>query len=432
MTIATGPAEPLWDLVEESLDESAFLWKRWEAELHSLTRSLNEVWSWTEDRMQGALDGVRAAGGSVMRTLEPALGGDDPALLSVAAHLLAAKTPPEARSLLATLLRDAAGPRLWAMVRGVEVADLDGSFAPVTAVLAAQSPEHSATLCRLKSFRRSAPARELDTALESKVPGHQVEALRAARHAPDGSLGRYLSLGLKSTDPSVRRASIETGIYRRWPQAWELAVQLTRERNPEAAPFLSLLASLGSAEEHAFIVAALRVPQLQQAGLFALGFIGTPEAVEICLAGMRDPNLARMAGEAYAAITGANLARDGLAAAESEEPPSLPPIEQDALDVDLVPAGPELWPVPDLEGVRAHWAGIRSGYSSGVRHLGGRPINLGVLMESIESGPMLRRPGLILEAAIRTAGRYDVEPRAFAHVQRRMMAAARATVGGTR
>ena len=36
-------AEPFPDLVDESLDEAAFLWRRWERELTSLTRSLDEI-----------------------------------------------------------------------------------------------------------------------------------------------------------------------------------------------------------------------------------------------------------------------------------------------------------------------------------------------------------------------------------------------------
>jgi hypothetical protein len=51
------------------------------------------------------------------------------------------------------------------------------------------------------------------------------------------------------------------------------------------------------------------------------------------------------------------------------------------------------------------------------------PVDLSVLVRAIESGPMLRRPDLIAELTIRSGGRYDVEPRAFAHTQRRMMLA---------
>ena len=428
MTAPLTKAEPFWDLVEESLDESAFLWKRWEAELLSLTRNLDEAWSWTEDRLQGALDGVRVSGARIVRVVETALAGDDSMLLSVAAHLLAAKSTLEARGALAAAMGEATGPRLSSLMRGIEVADLDGTFAPVTSVLSAKGPEHSAALCRLKSFRRAAPGRELADAFESKVPALQVEALRAARYAPDEVCARFFATGLKNDNATVRRAALESGIYRRWPQAWTLAVQLTREQNPESGPLLPLLAALGSADDHQLIVSSLRVPSLQRPGLFALGYIGTPEVVEICLAGMRDPKLARMAAEAYCAITGAVLDRDRLADAEPADESTPPPLETDRLDADLVPAAYELWPLPNVAAVRQHWANIRSRYASGVRHLGGRPINLSVIVDAVEAGPMLRRPGLILETAIRTAGRYEVEPRAFAHVQRRMMTNGRSAV----
>jgi uncharacterized protein (TIGR02270 family) len=187
---------------------------------------------------------------------------------------------------------------------------------------------------------------------------------------------------------------------------------------------------LGNADEHQAVIAALREPALQRDALFALGYIGTPEAVEICLAGMRDLKFARGAGEAYCAITGADLQRDNLAAAEPPDTASTPPLETDDLDADLVPAAYDLWPLPDVEAVRRHWTARKSSYSAGVRYFRGRPVDLSGLLVAIETGPMLRRPNLILEALVRTAGRYDVEPRAFAHVQRRMMVAGSAALAG--
>lgn len=430
MTASPTPPEPLWDLVEESLDEATFLWKRWEAELHSLGRNLDEVWSWTEDRLHGALDGVRVAGDGIASLVEPLLAGDDPAALTVCAHLLAAGSPGNARTLLATAIGDACGPRLWSMIRGIEVAALDGTFAPVTTVLATKGPEHSAALCRLRAFRRSTPARELADAFASNIPALQVEALRALGYAAGNSPGGYISAALKSDDPTVRRAAVECGVRRRLPNAWAEAVRLARERHPESGPFLALLAMLGDADEHQAVMAALREPALQRDALFALGYIGTPEAVEICLAGMRDPKFARGAGEAYCAITGADLQRDNLAAAEQSDIASPPPLETDNLDADLVPAAHDLWPLPDVEAVRRHWTTRKSSYSAGVRYFRGRPVDLSVLVAAIETSPMLRRPNLILEAMVRTAGQYDVEPRAFAHVQRRMMVAGRMVLAG--
>jgi len=432
MTPPLTASAPLPDLVEESLDEALFLWKRWEADLASLTRNLAAVVTWSEDRLQGALDGVRVSGHAIVRATSAALASSEPSRLSVVAHLLSARSPPEARAALAAALGAASGPRLWAMIRGVEVAVLDGTFTPVTAALANGGPERAAALCRLKAFRRAQPGPELARAFESGVPLLQVEALRAVALSAEESLSRFIQLGLKSGESSVRQAAISAGIRRGVAAAWDAAVALTHARDPEAAAFIALLAALGSAEEQQMVLAGLRVPALRQAALAALGHIGTPEAVEICLKGMQDPQLARSAAEAYCTITGAELQRDHLLAPQSADAESPPPLERDNLDADLVPPAHELWPLPDVAAVGRHWERIKPGYQAGVRYLLGRRADPAVLMEAIESGPMLRRPEWIAELAARTGGRYDVEPRAFAHVQRRMMSAARGALAHAR
>jgi uncharacterized protein (TIGR02270 family) len=429
-------AEPFWDLVAESLDEAAFLWKRWEGDLASPVRSLEDVRSWTEERLQGALDGVRVAGDGLVRLTGEGLESDDPARLAVCAHLLAAQFAArgdgviEARTRLAEVIREATGERLWHIIRGVEVAELDASFAPVTAVLSAGKPEHLAALCRLRAFRRSLPSRaphtfSIDAAFGSGDPTLQIEVLRVLRHVRDDSAAKSISVGLESDNAAVRGAAIACGVRQRHANAWDRVRKLTYERNPEVGSLLSLLAAVGTPEDAQLVVAALREPALQHAGLFALGYIGTPEAVGICLKAMADPRLARVAAEVYCTITGADLQRDRLIAPEPEEGASPPALAADPLDANLVPVAHDLWPLPDANGIHAHWQGIKEHYVSGVRHLYGRPVDLAVLVAGIESGPMLRRPDLITELTIRSGGRYDVEPRAFARVQRRMMIAGR-------
>jgi uncharacterized protein (TIGR02270 family) len=427
MNAVRTTAEPYWDLVEQSLEEAAFFWKRWEADLESLTRNLDEVWSWTEDRLHGALDGVRVADEKVVEVTAAALRGKDQSAVTAAAHVLAAQTPLRARDALATALREAKGATLASMARGIETAALDGSFAPVTAVLASAGPEHSALLCRIKRFRRVSPGRELLDALESGIAPLQAEALRSLAHAEDEALAaHHLAWGLKSDDREVRCAAMQTGIRRREPASWQAAVQLAEARNPECAPLLPSLAALGSPGEQQLVIGALREPSLQRAGLFAIAYVGTAEAVEICLAGMRDDGLARSAGEAYCAITGAELVRDGLAAPEPAAAASPPPLADDSLDADLVPAAAEQWPLPDLPAVRRHWQGVQRQFAQGVRHWGGRPASLAALADALERGPMLRRADLALELAARTGGKYDLETRAFAPAQRSMMQTARA------
>jgi uncharacterized protein (TIGR02270 family) len=431
MSAARPSSEPLRGLVEESFEEAAFLWKRWNADLESLTRNLEAVWSWSEDRLHGALDGVRVGGAQMLPLAASALSGTDLSQAVVAAHLLAAPGPSDASELLITALRAASGPRLRALMQGIAPAELDGSFAPVARALAAQGPEHAAALCRLKAFHRSRLGAEVGTAFDSGIASVQAETLRALALSGEDAQLRYVEVGLESEHPGVRQAAIETGIRRRLERAWQCACDLAHRRSAESASLLRLLALLGSPDEQQSVVEALREPALRQVGVFALGYIGTPQAAEICLSAMRDPALARWAAEAYCAITGAELARDHLSAAEPDTD-GLPPLAQDDLDASLVPRQSDLWPTPDADAVHRHWSGIKARYTSGVRHLLGRPVSLDTLAWALEHGPMLRRSDLALELHARTAGQYDVETRAFTRVQRQMLARGRAQLSVAR
>src|SRR5262245_1838836 len=169
MSTSNAKIDPLPDLIDESLDEATFLWQRWEAELSSPHRNLDEIWDWTEDRLAGALDGVRVAPDAKPESmLAGALASDDSLRQTVLASAPATAPARNARQLLASAVRDASGPQLAACIRGMEVANLDGSFAPVSKVLTSSGPEHSAALCRLKAFRRATLGTELQTAFESR------------------------------------------------------------------------------------------------------------------------------------------------------------------------------------------------------------------------------------------------------------------------
>jgi uncharacterized protein (TIGR02270 family) len=418
---------PFRDLMDESLDEAHFLWQRWEQELTSLTRSLDEIESWTEDRLQGALDGIRIAEGSELdELLAPSLAGDNPHHIAVAAHILCVSKSPHSRALLSETVRAATGPKLEAMVRGFELAELDGGFAPVTAAMLAGSPEHRALLCSLKAFRRATLGQELVDTYESKIPALQARALKAAAYLSSERVDAWIKAGLESDASDVRIAAIQTGIRRRNSNAWQAAVQLVRMAHGEAAHLLPLVAMFGSAQEQQAVFAATEAAPLKKVAVQALGALGTRAAVELCLKHMGDEALARTAGEAYCAITGAELERDGLSAEERDEP--APDFESDDLDANLVPSATDTWPLPDVEKISAHWSNVQARFAPDVRHLGGRPTDLKTLAAAIEFGPMLRRSEWLFEIAVRTYGKFDVEPRAFAAQQRRMLAASKGHV----
>jgi uncharacterized protein (TIGR02270 family) len=413
--------EPLPDLIDESFEEASFLWSRWEADLSSISRNLDEVWTWTEDRLGGALDGVQLASDAILERLtRSAVDEGERNALSVCGHVLATAAAPSARALLGDVLRAATGDKLRALMRGIEVAPLDGSFAPITKTLTRHSPEHAAALARLKAFRRAELGGELATAYESNVTNLQVDALRAARQLPAQYAAAWVDAGLKHDDPGVRLAAIETGIRQRIPNAWAAALAAVRQPRREFAALLPRVAMLGGDAEHQLIFAALAKPAVQRAAIWALGNIGSRDAAAYCIAALKHPELARSAGEAYCAITGADLGRDRLTMAEPDEP--APAFEADDLDANLVPAPEEQWPLPGPELIRQHWNDHQARFQNGVRYVQGQPASLDALMRAVESGPMLRRPDYLFELYVRSGGKYDVEPRTTRAVQRRMMA----------
>jgi uncharacterized protein (TIGR02270 family) len=421
--------QPFRDLQDESLDEAQFLWRRWRQELQSPTRNLREIYSWTEDRLQGTLDGVRIGSPSELEaTLGPALLGDDATTATIAAHILAVVPTTNGRALLCGAVRQATGPKLNALIEGFAVAELDGSFAPVVGVLSKTSPEHLAALCTLKAFRRATLGQELVDTYESKVPALQTRALQAAAFLSSERVDAWIKAGLEHSDKNVRTASIVTGIRRRNTQAWSAATQLVRMSHVDAGALLNYVAMFGSASEQQAVLAAVDHPELNKAATRALSVVGTREAIERCLHAMRNEALARLAGEAYCAITGAELERDKLAAKDPADDVTPPTFEEDDLNANLVPSAEALWPLPNIDAVQRHWSSIQSGFRPDVRYVRGQPCDVRALIGMIETAPMLHRPEWIFEVTVRTQGQYDVEPLAFLRQQQAMMQASRARV----
>jgi uncharacterized protein (TIGR02270 family) len=420
--------EPFFDLIEESFDEAAFLWRRWETELTSLTRNLQEIYLWTEDRLHGALDGVRVGGARGVDSATRELESDEAERVTVATAILASVAEPRALEAVAAALRAAEGQRLAAMLRGLELLGSDQALRAAASVLAEPGPARAGALCRLKFFRRVAPGDELATAFESNVAEVQVEAVRAAQLLSPDSSKQWITSALNSDHAAVRYNAVESGLYLRIDEAWKTATQMASLRVPAAGPYLKLLAIFGTADEHEPVYAALRVPELQLPAIWALGHIGSVRAADACVSGMRHEPIARACGEAYCWITGADLERDTLAA--EERLPDAPAFEDDDLEVNLVPPPEALWPLPDSDAVKTHWLARRSAWPENVRHIRGQTLNGETLLSTMETGPMIRRADIALELRVKTRGRYDVEARAFTGRQRQMMMASRAAVSG--
>ncbi len=130
-----------------------------------------------------------------------------------------------------------------------------------------------------------------------------------------------------------------------------------------------------------------------------------------------DAKLARLAGEAFSAITGVPVDGELLAAPAADE--DLPPLDEDDLDEDLDPGPQGELPVPEAWALEHWWRREAKRFDPAARYVGGRPFAPEVLLEAFLSAPMRRRRLLGLELAVRSRRDYWVETGDWASEQLR-------------
>jgi uncharacterized protein (TIGR02270 family) len=115
------------------------------------------------------------------------------------------------------------------------------------------------------------------------------------------------------------------------------------------------------------------------------------------------PDLARLAGQTFAHVTGIDLEYHDL---DMDEPE----VAEEDVDADAeqeAPADPDAGlPVPDPDRLRKYWASVRHNYVAGSRYLNGQPISLSVELENtLRSGMQPQRRAAALELSRATPGR---------------------------
>jgi uncharacterized protein (TIGR02270 family) len=409
---AQGPV--LWDVVEEHLDEAAFLSGQWEAALASPRRTLASVAAGPEERLRAHLDGLLVAGPAARgRLLDPALAGDDAGKVFAAALAFLESPGRECFDRVATRL-DAAAP----VVRALELARRPGIDRELLALAASGDPRRVAAALDALAFRRvPVPPEIVLQAGAAQAVAVRPAALRAARLAGPRVLG-FVDRALASPVAAVRDAALETGLVLGLRSAWTACQKAAAARQAGARFPLLALALGGEASDADAIVAALAVEELRPAALFALGFTGRVVAADACLAHLRDADVGRLAAEAFSAITG--LAIEGEYRAAEPPPQAEPvPLEQEDLDADLVPGPEAALPLPAAEAVEAWWKGARARFDARTRYLAGKPYDAGSALAAFVAGPMRRRHAVGLDLAIRSKGEYAVQTRGWAADQLR-------------
>jgi uncharacterized protein (TIGR02270 family) len=421
------------DVVEESFEESTFLWRRWEQFLDGHEHNLDEIVFWLEDRLRGALNGVIVAGDAAIDSLlEPALSSDSNAQVAVAAFCLSRLRSPQATDALTRALASLPRPALTGVIRGIEVGGDDDLVREFAAMLQTGEAGAKAAILDLHSTRGLDVGPILREFLRAEEPEVRAAAARAARHGDAQVMAPALSWLLKDHNAPVLAAAAESGLYFSVPGAWTTLLSMDVDELVLSGPRpLYALAASGASDGSDRLMSLVDAKPHRRNAVFALGISGRRNDAELCLeilSSTVDPRLLRVAAESFCTITGLDLEVDGFVLSEAELPP--PDLKDDDLDADLVPTCDDDLPLPDVAGVIRWWNQHRDRFGEGLRFHRGQPVTASGLWTSLKEGRARRREAIAFELALRSRGALRVNTRVFAAEQHRQMSTFATLPGG--
>lgn len=406
----------MMDVFEEHLEEATWLWTQWERALVAPDYDLAET-AELEARLLAHLGGLVEGGAPVAESLlRPELESEERARVCAVCFVLLAKAVPDD---LRALVRGAGPQQQAAVRRALELCGQERLDAVLSPLLAVEDAEVKATALEALVFRSDVQDSVLSSFLLSEDARVRIAALRGLRELPRLEPRNPLPQALSSAHPGIRDAAIELGLTLGAREAWD-ACRKAVEAGDKHAREPMVLWALGCEEaELGLLTALLRVPERRTEALWALGFSGRVSAAEACLEwmGEKDTEVARLAGEAFCAISGLRL--EGANVLLPEEAPEEPiPLEQEDLGADLVPRPEDDLPRPAAESVARWWHEARGRFTRGTRYLMGHPFNADVLLAALERGPMRRRHVMARELALRSRRTLSIPTRALTGRQR--------------
>jgi uncharacterized protein (TIGR02270 family) len=399
------PNEPLPRVVGEHFSEASFLWEMRCRMARSPVDTLAQLERW-DRRLEAHVDGLRLAGEAGWARVEEEL------------EILAAR---EAFTSAVVALELGSRAHLSQVLEQVGDSELHHKAVisalgwtaehRVAGVLEQLARSEEPAVCRIGiagyAIHRRDPGLALRRALASEDTRLQARALRAV-----GELGRGEWL------PLVRPhlAAEEEGC--RFAAAWSSALL----GESAAVPVLCALAEARGAWAEAACDMAVRSmqmstaqrwlsrldqqPQLRRLAIVGSAALGSPARVPWLVEMMQVPHLARVAGEAFSSITGAELSEHLLASGPPEDSP-------DDADEEL--------PFPEPRAVEAWWAQRHQDFHPEARYLQGRPMSLEGLRGVLQQGRQRERRAAAVELALRRPGQPLFETRAPASRQRRWL-----------
>lgn len=414
-------------IVAQYADELAFLWTVRRRAVASPKYTLSSLAS-LDERLEAHRDGLRLAAdlgwAACQRNLENAAGGELFAL-----SLLAFESGNRERMSQAVTAAAVSDDAREGLVAALAWLGPDLVWPWIVRLIGAKEPWHRVTGIAAAAMRREDPGPALANALQAPDAPVRAGALRAS-----GELKRLDLL------PHLRRLVDEDDEACRFWAAWSLTLMepraglrhLTRwvDREDELGRIAlgTCFRAMHPEEGKEWIRTMAQDPEWLRRAVTAVGVLGDPASVPWLIVQMQTPTLARVAGEAFAVITGIDLEEHELDAdaPAGNESATSDGVDQAAADVDeAVDERDAHLAVPSAEKVADWWRQHEHEFQRGLRYLAGRTAEAPALRDVLRRGRQPLRAAAALQLTLLDQEAPYFEVRGRASFQRQLLASGR-------
>lgn len=402
-------------------EEAPFLWGQRRLAVEEAHYTLDALVR-LDDRLRGHLEGLRVDPEAGQRHVRHALATLDTGVVFMAGALAFQDDAPAAvRNAFAAA--SALPDGLKALASALAWHADDASLQWCRQLLASATPAHRVVALDALRLRRSATASEVIDGIADAEAAVRAAAARAAGDCRLTASRAALSSLQTDVDPACRFwATRSLTLLGDSEAALRLASLCGQPAWGWRAAQLSLRA-LPLSRSRDVVRGLLALPGAGTLAVAAVGIIGDPQSLPWLLEQMEQPEMARVAAEAFSHITGLDLVREDLA---EEEPDGLTLPASDTLPTPatgLPDRHEDSLPPPALPKLKAWWDRHRTEFHPGQRYLGGQPISIGQALQVLRSGKQRERAAAALELAMLEPSTALLEVRAPGRQQRHWMAA---------
>lgn len=421
-------AEPIiWEIIEEHLDEAAFLLEMHQVATISPDYNLKDLSDTIEQRLIAHIDGLRTGGDAVaQRVLHPALlDAEDLFITTVAALTLLSNGNPKDRGLVfeAINLTEGAQQQSLALAMSLSSAhDLDTEL--LFQFNNQNNIENACVWLEILTQRGIDPGDKLNDCFQSSDARLIHASLMVSGVVCLNEYTLQIESHLNSPNTGIALASIEAGLAIGSKSAWKKCLEYVQIQSENQHKYMLYAAIFGGIDIHERLHELLENEETREDSLWALSYSGSVQSAQLCKHYLKDENerVVKMATQVLASVGGFDFMDDEFVineveghneidAEENEFDDAFPSLDDDDLDADLVPDFVEDLPTPNVSAIETWWNKNCYRFSLSKRYIHGKEFTAKNVTALLETIPMFRRHGYIKELTMKT-NRF-VQPMAF-------------------